>query len=402
MNMQNGVPATTVSRRDFLALVAATQGAWIVGSGAPLAAERDPKVTALLATTVTVDLHNHGGLQRPPAAAPAARPAPVGAGARPGVTLGRDANARAAMSRAGDSVVCLAYALDGPLMGGGDPAPGTRSNLQRDPQPGEFYQAHLKYMDDYDALFKATPELVRVRTWADIEQARTDGRSAIIQDAEGADFLEKGHLDRLAGAHARGLRKLQLVHYAVNDIADFQIGPVEHRGLSAFGVDVVKEAQRLGMVVDVAHMTYDGVKGVVKAATKPILLSHTALFESKAQGTYHAETFRGGLPTMQARMVKPEHAKAVAGTGGVVGLWALFPSIVKYVEGLRELVDVVGIDHVAIGLDRPVEGVNYVWPDQADGLMYALAAEMLRQGFAPDECGKILGGNACRVLKACL
>jgi membrane dipeptidase len=296
----------------------------------------------------------------------------------------------------------LTYAVDGSLMGGGDPAPGTRSNLARDPKPGEMYQVHLKNEDDYDAMFASTPRLRRVLNYSDIDAARQEGRAAIIQDAEGADFLEKGHLDRLEEAYKRGLRKLQLVHYAVNDITDYQIGPADHRGLSPFGVDVVKACNRLRIVIDVAHVTFDGVKGVAKASSKPILLSHTSLLGSKAQGTYHAETFRGGLPTMQARQITPDHAKAVAATGGVVGLWSLFPSAEKYVQGVREMVDVVGIDHVGIGLDASVLGVNTIWPDETEGLMYSLVGEMLKQGFTPDECGKIAGGNACRVFKACL
>ena len=94
-----------------------------------------------------------------------------------------------------------------------------------------MYRVHLKNGDDYDAMFAATPRLQRVLNYRDIDAARQEGRAAIIQDAEGADFLEKGHLDRLEEAPTRGLRKLQLVHYAVNDITDYQIGPADHRGL---------------------------------------------------------------------------------------------------------------------------------------------------------------------------
>jgi membrane dipeptidase len=165
---------------------------------------------------------------------------------------------------------------------------------------------------------------------------------------------------------------------------------------------VVKECNRLGIVVDTAHGTFDMVKGVVKASSKPILLSHTALSGSKAQGTFWAENFRGGLPTMQARQVTPEHAKAVADAGGVVGIWHLFPSVENYVQGMREMVDVVGVDHVGIGMDWSIESINHIWPDQTEGMMYAVIGEMLKQGFTPEECGKIAGGNFCRVFKACV
>jgi len=306
------------------------------------------------------------------------------------------------MEQDGLSVVCLTYALDGTLMRG-ETVPGTRSNLSRDPEPGELYAAHLKVLDGYDEMLASTPQLQRVLTHDDIESAHAAGRGAIIQDAEGADFLEQGHLDRLGEAYERGLRKLQLVHYAVNDIADFQIGPDDYQGLSAFGVDVVKECNRLGIVIDVVHAQYDGVEAVAKTTSKPILLSHTALRGSKAQGTYWADNFRGGLPTMQARQITPAHARAVADTGGVVGLWALFPTAESYVRGILELVDVVGVDHVGIGRDGPVIGGHSArWPDRTGGLMYTVVSLLLEQGFMPEQCGKIAGGNVNRVLKACL
>ncbi len=105
---------------------------------------------------------------------------------------------------------------------------------------------------------------------------------------------------------------------------------------------------------------------------------------------------------MQARQITVEHAKAVAGTGGVVGLWALFPTAEKYVEGIREMADVVGVDHVGIGRDGPVSSAPKPWSDLPEGLMYGVIGLMLKQGFTPEECGKIAGGNACRVIKACL
>ena len=77
---------------------------------------------------------------------------------------------------------------------------------------------------------------------------------------------------------------MQLVHYTPNDIGDFQTGAVVHGGLTPFGAEVIRACNRLGVVVDVAHATADTVKQAVKVASKPLLLSHTALRGSKAQG----------------------------------------------------------------------------------------------------------------------
>ena len=169
------------------------------------------------------------------------------------------------------------------------------------------------------------------------------GQPAIVGDVEGLDFLE-GKLERLEQAHQRGVRHVQLVHYTPNDIGDFQTGVVTHQGLTPFGAEVIRACHRLGFVCDVAHATEDTVKQAVKVATKPLLLSHTALSGSAAMG-----------PTpLTARQISRDHARAIAETGGAIGIWHFFPSLEKYVDGLKEMVDVVGVDHVCIGTDQHV------------------------------------------------
>ncbi len=200
-----------------------------------------------------------------------------------------------------------------------------------------------------------------------------------------ADFLER-KLERLEEAHRRGVRHVQLVHYTPNDIGDFQTGAVTHRGLTPFGAEVIQACHRLGFVCDVAHATEDMVKQTVKVATKPLLLSHTALAGSRAMG-----------PTpLSARQVSRDHARAIAETGGSIGIWHFFPSLEKYVEGLKEMADVVGVEHVSIGTDqqvRPGAVQDYAqWVE--------LVAAMLRGGFTPEEAGMIAGGNYMRVFRA--
>src|SRR5207249_3731752 len=83
---------------------------------------------------------------------------------------------------------------------------------------------------------------------------------------------------------------------------------------------------------DVAHATTDMVKQTAKVSSKPLLLSHTALRGSRAQG-----------PTpLTERQITPDHARAVAETGGSIGIWHFFPSLERYVDGLKELADVLG------------------------------------------------------------
>ena len=77
------------------------------------------------------------------------------------------------------------------------------------------------------------------------------------------------------------MRVVQLVHYIHNDIGDYQTGPVEYNGMTAFGASVIRELNRLGVLVDVAHATEPLVRQAVKVAAKPLLLSHTALRDRK-------------------------------------------------------------------------------------------------------------------------
>ena len=139
------------------------------------------------------------------------------------------------------------------------------------------------------------------------------------------------------------------------------------------------------------------VLAALKVATQPLIVSHTGL-----------DSRTGGNPRM-AEMMKPhligkERAKAVAGAGGAIGVWTkLAGSPKEFAENIKAMVDVIGIGHVGIGTDtdllssRAGQGTNRAWPGLSGGLFYAVAGEMLLQGFTPDDMGKIGGGNLCRV-----
>src|SRR5204863_1333009 len=177
----------------------------------------------------------------------------------------------------------------------------------RTTEAGQLYKYHLGRLDWVDAMV-AHHGLRRALSATDLEAAHAAGQPSIVADVEGLDFLE-GKLERLEEAHQRGVRHVQLVHYTPNDIGDFQTGAVTHQGLTSFGAEVIRACHRLGFVCDVAHATEDTVKQAVKVATKPLLLSHTALSGSLAMG-----------PTqLTGRQISPDHARAIAETGGSTG-----------------------------------------------------------------------------------
>jgi membrane dipeptidase len=316
----------------------------------------------VLRNSISVDVHSHGGMTGITSKAP------------PNDDLGN------AMRAGSLAVACLADVPDGPILGRTAGVLG----VIRPPEPGELYRHHLERLAWLDEMV-ANHGLQRALSAADLEAAHTAGQPAIVMDIEGLDFLET-KLERLEEAHQRGVRHAQLVHYTPNDIGDFQTGTVTHHGLTPFGAEAIQACHRLGLVCDVAHATEDTVKQATKVATKPLLLSHTALFGSRAMG-----------PTpLRGRQISRDHARAIAEAGGSIGVWHFFSSLDKYVEGLKEMVDVVGVDHVSIGTDQ------HVTPGSVQDYRQwvHLVAAMLRSGFTPDEAGKIAGGNYMRIFRA--
>ncbi|ANN74564.1 peptidase M19 [Bordetella bronchialis] len=185
-----------------------------------------------------------------------------------------------------------------------------------------------------------------------------------------------------------GLRHLQLTHYRVNELGDIQTAPPVHGGLTDFGAEVIRRCNRLGIVVDVAHGTPDLVRRAAAVTARPLVLSHTAL---------------GARPSRYSRAITPEHARLVAGTDGVIGIWpvaATFPTLAAMAGGIRAMADAVGVRHVGVGSDM----LGLVGPSVLDSYRkLPLLAQALRDaGFTREEAGMILGGNYARVWAASL
>ena len=361
------------SRRDWMwstllttasAMFAGCAGARSDTPAAGAAVSPYAAASQLLRDHVSIDVHTHAG--------------PNGVTSR---TAAPSDDLARGMRAGGIAVLCLADVPDGPILG------RDASNVLRalrEPAPGFLYQFHQERLDWLDTL-TAKHGIRRVLTVADLEAAHRAGAPAIILDIEGLDFLER-KLERLEESYRRGVRTMQLVHYTPNDIGDFQTGTVTHGGLTPFGADVIRACNRLGVVVDMAHATADTVKQAAKVASRPLLLSHTALRGSRAQGA---------TPLVE-RQITPDHARALADTGGSIGIWHFFATPELYVEGLKEMVEVVGVDHVSIGTDASSSAGLFPNYDRFPILVDA----MLRGGFTPADTAKLIGGNYLRIFAA--
>jgi membrane dipeptidase len=270
---------------------------------------------------------------------------------------------------------------DGPVIGR---RPSGGLYAAREPRPGELYAATYRSLDDVRARATAG-KAVLIQSPADLDAPRAQGKPGAILAVEGGDFLE-GKLERVQEAWERGVRSIQLTHYRVNELGDIQTDPPVHGGLTPFGLDVLREMNRLGMVVDVAHLTLAGVRQAVEVTRKPLLLSHTV------------------LQTNFARSISAEHARLVAKTGGVIGIFPVnsggYHGFSGYVEHIIRMIKVVGVDHVGIGTDMDgISPPSFVsWTDYSE--WPSLAAALLAQGYSREDVAKLLGGNFLRVYRA--
>ena len=281
------------------------------------------------------------------------------------------------------AVVCLAVVSDSPthrtLADG-------RIHPYRDPLPGELYEYTQRGFARAHALARAEG-LAIITDAAALARTRADAPGAVIA-TEGGDFLE-GRTDRIDEAFEHWqLRHLQLVHYRPNELGDIQTEAPVHGGLTDAGAEAIRRCNRRGLVVDMAHATYATVQRACTVTTRPLLLSHTAL---------------NANPPARSRSISPDHARAIAGTGGVIGIWPLartFPTLAAMAAGIARTVDLVGIDHVGLGSDMMGLGSPSVLDTYADLPM--LAAALRDTGFSADERAKLLGGNYARLFAASL
>jgi len=228
----------------------------------------------------------------------------------------------------------------------------------------------------------------------------------VVMSFEGGRPLE-GRLENLRNFYHLGLRAMQITWNLRNELAD---GVKEERtggGLTNFGEAVVKEMNRLGMVIDLAHISRAGWFDVLDVAEGPVFCSHSNCKKVHAH----------------PRTIDDEQIKALAQTGGVVGINAIATMVAPTAATLENLVDhishiadLVGVDHVGLGLDF-VKDDGLLYPDdeifsagenklipgfENEDDLPNMTEALARRGFHEDEILKILGGNILRMLKAIL
>ena len=273
---------------------------------------------------------------------------------------------------------------DAAFQGGYARRDGTRvprlSAPERHPQaPGEAFAFTLDRLDRVLATIESGDAVLASSPRAVLEAKRA-GRLAMLPALEGADGLE-GSLDNLQELHRLGVRLVQLMHFLDNDIGHNQTPPYTDGGLSPFGRDLVREANRLGIVVDLAHANTRTILDAIEVSEHPIIFSHTGV-KALHEGD---------------RYVTDEEILAIAGSGGVIGIWpssslGTIQEMVRHIDYIKRL---AGIDHVGIGSD--LRGMNYIEAFGQEANFRAIIEGLMVAGYTDDEIGKIMGGNFFRV-----
>ena len=335
-------------------------------AAAPAAAQTDERTEAakaILAETPGIDIHSHaGGILRT------------------GLAF---SDVASQMKQGGMAAICLAMVADSPvtrILSDG------RIQAQRNPEEGELYRWSGPAFGRVLALAKEQG-LAVIDSSAALRAASAE-RPSIVVSAEGADFLE-GRIDRVDEALRKyGMRHLQLTHYRPNELGDIQTEDPVHIGLTEFGAEVIRRCNALGIVVDVAHGTFDLVKRAAEVTSKPLVISHTSMT---------------GRPGPRSRQISADHARLIAQTGGVIGVWppgAIYSTMEALAAGMARLADAVGVDHVGIGSDQ--RGLTGPSTFNRYTQLPDLVRALLAHGFTAAEIGKIVGGNYSRVFVATL
>jgi len=222
-----------------------------------------------------------------------------------------------------------------------------------------------------------------------VRECFAEGRVAGILSLEGAEPLGT-NLALIGSLHRLGVRSITLTWNNRNAIAD-GVGDARTRGgLSEFGVAAVREMQRLGMLVDVSHISEAGFRQVLEVASKPVIASH-----SNARALCD-----------HPRNLTDDQIKALAAAGGVMGL-NLCPSFVtrdpeeadleRALDHVDHVVGLVGDRHVGLGMD--LDGIRATpkgFADVAD--LPHLTRGLLERGHGEEAVRRILGGNFLRVM----
>jgi membrane dipeptidase len=253
-----------------------------------------------------------------------------------------------------------------------------------------FARVQLEQIDIARQLIRDySGHLEMARGASDIERIFGQGRIASMLGVEGGHAVENS-LGVLRTYYDLGVRYMTLTHGGNIDWADSATDEANHGGLTAFGEEVVREMNRLGMLVDLSHVAPSTMSDALNVAESPVIFSHSS-----------ARALRD-----HPRNVPDSILQRLPDNGGVVMVTfvpsfltdnetATIADVANHIEHVRR---VAGVDHVGIGSD--FDGISSTPAGLEDVSKFPdLFAELSRRGWSDEELRKVAGENMLRVIK---
>jgi membrane dipeptidase len=259
----------------------------------------------------------------------------------------------------------------------------------------------------YEQVRRHPESLEMAYTVSDIRRINKAGKIAALMGIEGGHAIEDS-LAALRSFYLLGVRYMTLTHTNTNNWADSAGGisvqaEKKHSGLSDFGKDVVREMNRLGMMVDISHVSDETFWDCIEVSQAPLIASHSSaraltnvprnmndeMLKAMAKngGVVMVNFYNGFINTEYAKAGMPAPTKA-AETATLEMLTQHFEHIIK----------VAGIDHVGIGSD--FDGVDGKLPPGMEDVsrLPTITYELLKRGYSDKDVRKVLGANLLRVM----
>jgi membrane dipeptidase len=304
--------------------------------------------------------------------------------------------------------------------------------------PGASFERAMQHVTTIHAWVDRHPDrLLFATTAADVRRAKREGKVAILIGVEGGHAIESS-LDRLRDLHARGVRYLTLTWNNGLPWAGSSIGADGTRtgGLSDFGRDVVREMNRLGMLVDLSHVSDSTFFDAIAVSRAPVIASHSSaralsdfprnlsddqlraiarnggvvnvnFFSRFLDSQYRARADAVDAQIAAARRALrpgPDSAAAAAGLSARRdSLLAALPQtpFSVLIDHIDHVARVAGVDHVGIGSD--FDGVSALPVGMEDVTrLPRIAQGLLDRGYSEQDVTKMLGGNMLRVMERVL
>lgn len=294
---------------------------------------------------------------------------------------------------------------------------------------GQSVKLTLEQIDVIKRMVKAYPDTFEFATSvADIERIRKAGKIASLIGVEGGHSIDNS-LGTLRILRELGVLYMTLTHTQTLDWADSATDKPKSNGLSPFGEEVVQEMNRLGMMVDLSHVSPETMKHAIRISKAPVIFSHSSAravadhVRNVPDDVLKLMPQNGGLVMVNfySGFVVPEAARIRKEMFAVAKEYEQkYPDEKKREEAMRDwrrahpipkgtihdvvdhidhLVKVAGIDHVGIGSD--FDGIDSVPTQLEDVSTYPyITQELLNRGYKKEQIHKILGGNFMRVFKA--